>query len=751
MIRKFVLGCSLKLFASVLVTANISGVLLAQEVKSGHISYQIPYTNSQPVIDGQFAVEEWEPALKVKLDNETQPGQNIPALVNTDVYLMEDGEHIYLAFVAFDPEPENIRAYYRDRDSAWQDDFVGMVIDTFNDERRAFEFFSNPLGAQMDATIDDVNGGEDASWNAIWDSEGSINDQGYVVEMRIPLKTIRFPSGLEQQTWGIDLLRFYPRDVRHRLANNTKDYNLSCYLCQLKKASGFSNLQQGTNLQVIPYAVAQYSKSRPDPLNEDWQNAEDDYSAGMDVRWAINEDIIFNATINPDFSQVEADSIQLNVNNTFTLFYSERREFFVDGADYFNTQTNLVYTRNIQDPDAGLKLTGKTGNNSYGLMVANDQSTAIVIPGLDGSQIANLEETKSEDLAFRERYDYGSNTTIGGLFTRRQASNYNNNLAAVDFNWRFTDSDRLQGQVMYSDTTNPQSVQSDFNLEEQQQDSAWRLIYSHQGENFRLNLRGFHFGEDFRADLGFINRVGYTHYNINPSYVWRPENGSFLSNFGVWGFANHQEDLDGNRIEQVQRGGIWAEGPLQSYAEIGSGPGKRVYQGEEYDVGDSFLFFNIKPWGGSEISMNVTAGNTIDYANQRQAEFVTLSPGITVQLGKHLQAGVFYTNQVLDVAGGQLYESDLVDLRLTYQFSTRSFVRAIVSQSDTQRNPSLYLNSTDRRSQSRSAQLLYSYRFDAQTRFFLGYSSGGYADDELPSIHDTSRTVFAKFTYAWQM
>jgi len=182
---------------------SMNGLFLTWPVaaiaQATEIHHNIPFVKSAPKIDGVITEGEWAGAELVRLVNETHPSQNVPALVETEVLLMENGSNFYLAFIAHDPEPDKIRAYYRDRDSAWDDDFVGTVIDTFNDERRAFEFFVNPLGVQMDLINDDVVRNEDASWNAIWDSAGKINDGGYVVEMKIPLNQLRFTEGLEKQ------------------------------------------------------------------------------------------------------------------------------------------------------------------------------------------------------------------------------------------------------------------------------------------------------------------------------------------------------------------------------------------------------------------------------------------------------------------------------------------------------------------------------------------------------------------------
>jgi len=184
----------------------------------------LPSTTAAIAIDGIMDEAAWADAIAVKVDNETSPGENTPAPVETIAYLVEDGESLYIAFDAKDPQPHKIRAYLRDRDSAWNDDFVGIVIDTYGDERRAFEFFVNPLGAQMDLTNDDINRNEDESWDAIWDSAGRIDENGYVVEIQIPLSQLRFPDVEGKQTWGVDLLRFYPREHRYRFSLASK-YN----------------------------------------------------------------------------------------------------------------------------------------------------------------------------------------------------------------------------------------------------------------------------------------------------------------------------------------------------------------------------------------------------------------------------------------------------------------------------------------------------------------------------------------------
>jgi hypothetical protein len=239
--------------------------------------------------------------------------------VSTRAYFIEDGSTLYVGFDAEDPDPGSIRAYLRDRDSGFNDDFVGVVLDTFGDARRGFEFFVNALGVQMDMTMDDVRRNEDSSWNAIWESAGKINAGGYQVEMAIPFSQLRFPNAAGLKTWGIDAIRFYPRENRHRLSNNSRDRGRNCYLCQLQKVEGFENAESGRNLEVVPSLTLSRTDRRDGLAAGRLVAGSTIESLGLTVRWGVTEDMTANLAVNPDFSQVEADVPQLDVNNQFTF------------------------------------------------------------------------------------------------------------------------------------------------------------------------------------------------------------------------------------------------------------------------------------------------------------------------------------------------------------------------------------------------------------------------------------------------
>jgi len=414
------------------ITRNWIGfVACTVAASAGAAPANLPHTSDEITIDGVMDEPAWQQAVQIKIDIETRPGDNIAARVATVAYLIEDGESIYVAFDARDPEPDKIRAYLRDRDSMWDDDFVG------------------------------INRREDASWDAIWDSAGKISELGYIVEMEIPLSQLRFPNIEGKQTWGIDVVRFYPRDSLYRFANNRKDRSVSCNLCDLATIEGLESAKPGSDLEIVPTLTASKTDSTDDPGVTPLQSGDTETEAGLSVRWGITPDMTANLTINPDFSQVEADVAQLNINNQFALFYPERRPFFLESADYFTTPLQAVFTRTVADPDFGAKITGKRGKNTFGAYVAQDAITNLLFPGAFGSSITSLEQ---ENTAFVGRYNrsFGNASNVGALLKTREGGGYRNYVAGADVHWKISDQHSVNLQYLGSDTKYPDQVAMDF-------------------------------------------------------------------------------------------------------------------------------------------------------------------------------------------------------------------------------------------------------------------------------------------------
>ena len=251
----------------------------------------IPRVNGEITLDGELDEPIWQTATKVTLDYETRPGENTPAPVKTTAYIAQNGDSLLVAFVAEDPEPENLYYSYSDRDSSWGEDQVGFKVDTFNDSRKAYNFFVNPVGIQSDSIEDDISLSEDSSWNGIWYSAAKITDTGYNVEIEVPFKVLRFPDDNGMKTWGIDFVRFYPRGFMHRLALSPQKRDVNCYVCQIQKAQGFENIESGRNVELTPYFVAQDTQFRDPPSQPEWQGDGVDWDAGMDLRWGVRPSI----------------------------------------------------------------------------------------------------------------------------------------------------------------------------------------------------------------------------------------------------------------------------------------------------------------------------------------------------------------------------------------------------------------------------------------------------------------------------
>ena len=263
-----------------------------------------------------------------------------------------------------------------DRDAAYQDDFVGVVLDTFNDERRAFQFRVNPLGVQADANFSELEGYEDFSWDAIWASAGKITDFGYTVEVAIPFNQLRFPKGGAELTMGFEADRSWPRNVRHRMSTHVRDRDRNCILCQFNKLSGFQSISPGKNLEFDPTLTVQRSDAMDMAAfpEGELESGKVKVEPGISARWGVTPNLMLNATVNPDFSQVEADAAQLDINTRFALRYPEKRPFFLEGGDFFLTPLEMVFTRSVADPLWGGKVTGKIGANAVGVFSAWEKS-----------------------------------------------------------------------------------------------------------------------------------------------------------------------------------------------------------------------------------------------------------------------------------------------------------------------------------------------------------------------------------------
>lgn len=675
-------------------------------------------------VDAQLDEQAWRDATPIAVAYEWYPADNTAAPVKTEALVTYDDRNLYVAFRASDPQPNRIRARFHERDAAREDDVVGFYVDPFNDDRRAYQFRVNPLGVQIDAINSDVEGTEDFSWDAIWDSAGRLTPEGYVVEIAVPMQQLRIPSRSGPQTWGFLAVREWPRDVAHRLRSVVTDQNRDCLVCQFQDVHGFTLASAGRNLEVTPTITG---------------TNEDAFDAGISARWAITPGTSLQATLNPDFSQVEADAAQLDVNTRFALEYPEKRPFFVEGADVFETRLPLVFTRSIADPSAGLKLTGKSGRHLFGALFARDEVTNLRIPGDESSFLTAIGGGSDVGIA-RYRAEVGESGTVGGLLTMRRGSDYDNTALAADSYYRVTESDSLRVQLTGSRTRYPDAL---ADLLEQPRGTfdghGGRFSYSHNDRTWSWGANYVEVSPELRADAGSLNQVGVRATNAFAERRIRGGEGRWFRNLYVNAGVDGTRQFEGEWQEWGADLGATYEGPRQLRISVNLAPNQEHFAGTTYHNFRYSVSSQFQASRDVTLGLAYRAGETIDFSGRRAASFVTISPWTDFNLGRRFRAELAYDYQTLQTEdGARIYDFHLPQGRLLYHFSRRAYVRTILQYRFVDRA------TADQR--RLLTQLLFSYRVHAQTVFLAGYS------DQYEGARDltrTNRAVFAKVGYAW--
>ncbi|MBQ4835976.1 carbohydrate binding family 9 domain-containing protein [Pseudoalteromonas luteoviolacea] len=760
-------------------TSLICTLLLSAAAVAAPQPIEIPFIEQAAIIDGKIDEPIWQSAQEILIDNVTWPHENIASPVSTKALVYENGEALFIAFIAKDPTPKEIRAHYRDRDKIWNDDLVGLKIDSLNTSQNAYQFFINPLGVQLDSIENELTKNENSSWNGIWSSKGEITPDGYRVEVKIPLRVLNFNDSQGTKQMAMEFLRFLPRDERLRISNMQLDHNNSCWICQMPAVSGFASAKQSNNLTITPALAIAHTQTRDidDAVVPDFES-DTDYEPGLDVKWAVTPDTTLNLTVNPDFSQVEVDTGQLSVNNSFSLFFPEKRAFFLENSDYFSSHLNLVHTRNVSAPDYGIKATSSKQGHTFAGFIANDDSTHVLVPGNLGSSIVSLEQ-KSENAALRYRYDANDQLSIGTTGTIRQSEDYRNQVLSIDSKYRPTKHDTIKLQAITTDTQYDQhfidEVCDDDPIESCEIDESVLRVQNHgdqQGlgyyasyEHNRKHWRAFgsyrNYDAALRADLGFISQVDFNKFITGFEYRWYGDESNWWNRANWYSDWDISHNEDGELLEKEVQSNFKVQGPLQSIVQVGFDHRKRTGQRHDetlleidgntdmFTENFQWMYLEMKPRAGVFAGLRLNTGNKLDIANNRLGQRYIVKPTLNFNLGRHFEVKLRHTYERLEHDGENVYTANLSDARFTYQFGINSYVRLALINLDIERNQHKYIDDVDSRYKKLSTQLLYAYKLNPETVLFVGYSDSGYQDDDLSDITKDNKTFFAKFSYAW--
>ena len=484
--------------------------------RAGRLDVRPPRLDAELTVDGTLDEAAWSKAAMLTGFSQFTPVDGVPAADSTEVLVWYSATAIHFGIRAFEGHGA-VHATLADRDKIAADDYVQILLGTFDDGRQASVFAVNPLGVQSDGALVETgatsgNGfnnavvkreSADLSPDFVFDSKGRLTDYGYEVEVRIPFKSLRFQPAQEQR-WGINVTR----QVQHSGAEDSwapaKRASAS-FLSQSGHLVGLTELSRGLVLEFNPSLT---SKTTGSPGADGWRYAGGSPELGGSLRWGVTNNLNLNATANPDFSQVESDAGQFLFDPRNELFFSEKRPFFLDGIEQFTTPNQLIYTRRIVQPVAAAKLTGKGFGTDIALLSAVDD------PGVSRNghdhPVYNL---------LRLQRDIGASSRLGLVYTDRIDDRDFNRVGGLDARLLFGELYTVTLQLAGSHTRTA-GVTSTAPL--------WyaRLVRNGRTFGFRAQLNGSE--AEFRARSGFFPRPGYSHANLDPRVTLYGRPGSFI-------------------------------------------------------------------------------------------------------------------------------------------------------------------------------------------------------------------------------
>jgi hypothetical protein len=704
---------------------------------------------AQIKVDGDLSDPGWRDAARVDLPYEINRTDNGTPPVRTTGLVAYDSKYLYVALLCEDPDPKKIRAPLTDRDGVGSDqDFAGIFLDTRHDGRSALELFVNPRGAQSDGVTNDATGQEDFSPDIFWDSAARITGRGWEMEMRLPLTSLRYPKA-DPQTWGIIFYRNYPRDFRYQITSVPVPKGNNCLVCHEMDLSGLTGLPSSNHLVVAPYVTAKEVGQAEFAPGTPFVNGPVEGNGGADVKWTPTPDTALDITINPDFSQVESDVVQLAVNQRFALFYPEKRPFFMEGVDLFQTPIDAVYTRTITSPRWGLRATGKAGSMSYTVLTTQDRGGGlIIVPGPESSTYAPQDFGSLVTIG-RVRWDVGR-SFWGFLVTDREDEGGSfNRVFGPDFQWRPSDVDQVTGQYLYSSTKTPDTPDLAPEWDGRKLEGGdLYVVYDHSAKTWRWNFQYRDVSPEFRANSGYVPQVGYQEGRGRLSYNFYPN--SFFSRIEPAVIADMKWLPGGQPLSKQYYAGANFEGRKGLYAEL-------FYNQDTERVGNKLLTANtvfadanLSPSAVfSRVSLSAVVGQAIDYEGARVGHGGDVTIAGTFRPTDHLTAYASAERSWLNLPEGNLYTADTYYLKATYNFSARSFLRLIAQWLETRRNPALYDYPVPEKVGGLTGSVLFAYKLNWQSVLYVGYG-----DDRLLTqrrgLQPAQRNFFLKVSYAFQ-
>ena len=733
---------------SVVNSTPAAGVALAPVagVLANRPRVVVERTTQPPTIDGALDDLVWQQATRITDFVQISPVEGAAATEQTDVFIAFDSTSLYLAMYAHYSNPGMVRANRVDRDRAsFGDDTISVYFDPFLDQQRAFVFTLNGYGVQGDSLLGGGRGGGfrggftgvprgDRSWDALFDSAGTLVGDGWIAEMAIPFKSLRYPATDGMHRWGFQIARSI-RNKDETVVWAPVSRDVSGFLPQMGLLDGLIGLSTSRNLEILPTVTAIQAGSLDRTTGDFGEESQPE--GGVNLKYGVTSNLTLDFTYNPDFSQIESDRPQIEVNQRFPLFFSELRPFFLEGQEIFDIRgpVNFIHTRTIVDPRYGGKLTGKVGKTTLGLLVANDEA-----PGKVNDPTDPAFGRSANTVLGRVRYDLYSESHVGAIVTDRGFLDSYSRLVGADGRFRVSPTASVDFAVLAT-----QNRDLDGN---ETSGPMFDGGYRHNGRNLSYSTSLYSIAPDFDTAVGFVRRRDIRRVRSDVGYRWWPE--SWLINWGPefdysrnWNFDDVLEDEEARvrlrmtfaknisfstdvRREMERFGGINFWKTRYSYnTNVNT---SRVFSfGGGFNWGDQ-VRYSSSPFLGDGVSGRM---------------FMGLRPFSRLQSFININ-----TSRLLDPLG----ESEVFDVKIyraqtTYQFTDRLLLRNILEHNS--------FNGT------LGANVLFTYRVNSGTVFYLGYDDRYqqgdllFDDDDEPlflasDFERTNRAFFTKISYLFR-
>ena len=695
--------------------------------------------DAPPKVDGRLDDAVWANAAKISDFTQERPIEAAPATESTDVYLAYDGQQIYVGIHAHYIDPSIIRANRADRDQTSRDDTVTLFFDPFEDQQRGYAFTVNGYGVQGDSLLSGTGGGGggggnnrrgpgggDPSWDALFFSAGALVEDGWTAEMAIPFKSLRYPSrGDAPHHWGFQIQREI-QSKNESVVWSPVSRDVLGFLTQMGTLDGMRQLSMSRNLEFLPTVTAVGSQSRNGDTGV--LAGSDSEEGGLSVKYGLTSNLTLDFTFNPDFSQIESDRAQVDVNQRFPLFFAELRPFFLEGQEIFSIPgpITLVHTRTIVDPRYGAKVTGKVGRTTVGFVVADDEA-----PGKTDEPTDVGYGQSATNIFGRVRYDLYSESSVGLIMTDREFMDQYSRVGGFDSTFKLGRNQRFQFRAVGTSHRDDEGEETSGHMI----DANFRK----EGRGLAYSATYYEISPDFKTDAGFVRRTDERQGSANMSYRWWPQN--WLVNHGPRFNYNRNYEFAG----KVQDTGV----SLGYNAQFDRNININVNTDRDMERYNAVDFHKVRYSMGMGIntSRTVSIGGFTNWGDQiRYVTSPYLGKGrngnvtLTLRPYSRLQSELnLTTSSFKDVrTNTQEFAIKIYRLLTTYQFTERLLLRNIVDY-----------NNYDR---TLGGNLLLTYRVNSGTALYVGYddryrsafefNSALYPGDE--DYTRTSRAIFAK-------